>query len=107
MIQDEAPEGQASGASLLELKGCRRITVQGVQLIDGAPFGLDAEDCREVNISGCTVAGDLVKQRGEGAIRFRGKGAKNLISACQIDGATKLDGKAGVTVVNSIGEGVG
>lgn len=107
IIQDESPEGQASGASLLELVRCRRISVQGVQLIDGAPFGLDAEDCREVNINGCTFAGDLNKTPGrcKGSIQFVGGGKKNLISACQIDSAVKLDAAAGVAVFNSIGDG--
>ena len=91
---------------MLELNACRRISVQGVQFLDGAPWGLDAVDCREVNVNGCTFGGDLIRNRGEGAIRFDGKGEKNLISACQIDGAMKLDENAGVKVLNSIGDGV-
>jgi hypothetical protein len=105
-LRDDSEEGQQSGASLLELNQCRRISVQGVQLLDGAPWGLDAVDCREVNVNGCMFGGDLIRNRGEGAIRFSGKGQKNLISACQIDGAMKLDEDAGVRVLNSIGDGV-
>ena len=105
-FRDESEEGQKSGASLLELNQCRRISVQSVQLLDGAPWGLDAVDCLEVNVNGCTFGGDLIRHRGEGSIRFSGKGEKNLISACQIDGAMKLDENAGVKVLNSIGDGV-
>ena len=107
-IRDDSEEGQESGASLLELKNCRRISVQGVQLLDAAPWGLDAVDCREVNVNGCTFGGDLInhENRGEGSIRFSGNGEKNLISACQIDGAMKLDENAGVKVLNSIGDGI-
>ena len=107
-IRDESGEGQKSGASLLELQGCRRISVQGVQLLDGAPWGLDAVDCREVNVNGCTFGGDLIanKDRGEGSIHFRGNGEKNLVSACQIDGKMKLEQSAGVKVLNSIGDAV-
>ncbi len=105
-FRDDSEEGQKTGASLLELNACRRISVHGVQLLDGAPWGLDAVDCREVNVNGCTFGGDLIRNRGEGAIRFDGKGEKNLISACQIDGAMKLDENAGVKVLNSIGDGV-
>ena len=105
-FRDDSEEGQKTGASLLELNACRRISVQGVQFLDGAPWGLDAVDCREVNVNGCTFGGDLIRNRGEGAIRFDGKGEKNLISACQIDGAMKLDENAGVKVLNSIGDGV-
>jgi hypothetical protein len=102
IILDESEEGQKNGASLLELSNCKRINVQGVQLIDGAPWGLDAEDSWEININGCTIAGDLVDQRGTGAIRFRGKGEKNLISACLINGKVDLQELAGVTRVNTI-----
>lgn len=102
IIQDESEEGQKNGASLLELSSCKRINVQGVQLIDGAPWGLDVEDSEEININGCTIAGDLVDQRGTGAIRFRGKGEKNLISACLINGKVDLEELAGVTRVNTI-----
>ena len=105
-FRDDSEEGQKTGASLLELNACRRISVQGVQLLDGAPWGLDAVDCREVNVNGCTFGGGLIRNRGEGAIRFDGKGEKNLISACQIDGAMKLDENAGVKILNSIGDGV-
>lgn len=101
IIHDESEEGQKSGASLLELVRCKRISVQGVQLLDGAPWGIDAEDSREVNINGCTIAGDLVNQRGSGAVRFRGKGEKNLITASQVKGEVELEESAGVNFVNS------
>jgi len=105
-FRDESEEGQKNGASLLELVDCRRISVQGCQLIDGAPWGLDAERCSEVNVNGCTFGGELVAKRGEGAIRFRGKGRKNLVSSCTIEGQIKLDPESGVTVANLIGDSV-
>ena len=107
-IRDESEEGQKSGASLLELDNCRRISVQGVQLLDGAPWGLDAVNCHEVNINGCTLGGDLIGNgnRSEGSIRFRGRGGKNLVSACQIDGEMRIDEKANVEVLGCIGGGV-
>ena len=75
-IQDEAEEGQATGASLLELENCERINVQGCQMIDGAPYGIDAQTCKEVNITGCTISGDLVsnaeKDRFGSVARARG-----------------------------------
>ncbi len=107
-VQDEAPEGQASAASLLELVRCRRISVQGCQLLDGAPYGIDAEQCREVNINGCTLIDTRKEIRAQGAIRFRGQGANNLISSCTIGktraAALQLDAAAGVTVADSIGD---
>ncbi len=51
-------------------------TSKGVQLLDGAPWGLDAVNSSEINITGSTLAGDLIGQRGRGAIRFRGVGER-------------------------------
>ena len=109
-VQDEDPEGQKSGASLLELSGCRRINVQGCQFLDGSPYGIDAERCREVNINGCTVIDSRPKIQSRGAIRFQGAGTHNLISSCTI-GKTKaetlqFDDASQVTIVNSIGDGL-
>lgn len=101
-FRDESEEGQKNGASLLELADCRRIAVQGCQLIDGAPFGLDAVRCSEVNVNGCTFGGDLLVKRGEGAIRFSGLGGDNLVAACTIKGKLALSSESGVTVVNAI-----
>ena len=97
-VRDEALEGQASKASLLEMADCYRITVNGCQFIDGAPYGIDAERCRDINITGCTIGGDLLKDRGEAGIRFRGDGERNLIAACTINAALELEEVAGVMV---------
>lgn len=103
-FRDESEEGQKNGASLLELADCRRISVQGCQLIDGAPWGLDALRCSEVNVTGCIFGGDLVAKRGEGSIRFRGAGRNNLVSSCTIEGQTELDPASDVSMSNSIGD---
>ena len=108
-VEDEAPEGQESGASLLELVRCRRINVQGCQLLGGTPYGIDAEQCREVNINGCSVIDARNEIRSQGAIRFRGQGANNLISSCTIGKARgpalQLEQQSNVMVTGSIGEG--
>lgn len=95
-FRDESEEGQASGASLLEMEGCRRITVQGCQFIDASPWGLHAEICSQVLVTGCLFGGDLLLRRGIGAIRFVGEGVGNRISACLVDGAVDLDPVSGV-----------
>lgn len=102
-FRDESEEGQANGASLLELENCRRISVQGCQLIDGAPWGLDVVKSSEVNVNGCIFGGDLVSKRGEGSIRFSGTGENNLITACSIEGVMKLDPMSKVSLANSVG----
>ena len=107
-VQDDAPEGQESGASPLELVRCKRINIQGCQLLDGVPYGVDAESCREVNINGCTVIDSRESLRSQGAIRFRGLGSNNLIAACTIGETTstplQLDQRSNVKVSNLVGD---
>ena len=103
-FRDESEAGQQNGASLVELASCKRISVQGCQLIDGAPWGLDAETCSEININGCTFGGELVDRRGEGSIRFRGEGRNNLIAACTVTGRMSLDPGSRVVLANVVGE---
>ena len=107
-VQDEAPEGQASAASLLELVRCRRVNVQGCQLLDGAPYGIDALRCQEVNINGCTLIDTRKEIRAQGAIRFRGQGANNLIASCTVGktraAAMQLEAASGVTIANLVGD---
>ena len=95
-FRDESEEGQSNGASLLELADCRRINVQGCQLIDGAPWGLDVARSSGVNVTGCNFGGELTTKRGEGAIRFAGTGKDNLIAACTIEGGVSLAGESAV-----------
>lgn len=99
-IQDESEEGQATGASLLELSKCKRINVQGCQLLDGHPYGVDAESCEQINLSGCTISGDRIKNRNEGAIRFRGNGKANIVSACTLNSA--IEAGDDVKIVNLV-----
>jgi hypothetical protein len=73
-----------------------------VQLLDGAPWGLDAVNSSEINVTGSTLAGDLAGQRGRGAIRFRGEGKKNHISACRIKGKIELEEVSQVAMVNNV-----
>ncbi len=101
-FQDESSEGQANGASLLELSNCRRINVQGCQFIDGAPYGVDAENCSEVNVNGCTFGGELSEKRGEGSLRFRGQGERNLLTASTVVGKMDLAAESNVTTANLI-----
>ena len=109
-VEDEAPEGQESGASLLELVRCQRVNVQGCQFLGGVPYGIDAEQCREVNINGCSVIDSRSEIRSLAAIRFRGMGKHNLISSCTIgkalETALQLDQTSNVKVAEVIGDGV-
>lgn len=83
-IHDQHPEGQRSGASLLELVGCRRINLSGCQLSDGVPYGVDAVDCSDVVLTGCTIQDTRAERKSRYAARFSGTGQGNLIAASSI-----------------------
>lgn len=85
IVHDETETGQASGASLLELIGCRRINVTGSQFSNGVPYGIDADQCRQVQIGACMVIDSRSAPAAEGSIRFRGEGDANRISDCILD----------------------
>ncbi len=76
---DDAETGQASGASLLELEGCQRISVQGCHFLDGVPAGIDVSDSSDVSITNCLVTDRRTPARSEHLIRFSGKGKANQL----------------------------
>jgi hypothetical protein len=84
-LKDEHENGQPTGASLLELENCRRITVNGCQFLDGVPYGIDVVRSSWVNIAGCTVADTRKARKAKGAIRFAGKGENNQLAANLVD----------------------
>lgn len=77
---DEAPEGQKSGASLLELVDCQRIQVTGCQFVDGTPYGIEVVRGQQVTIASCTVNESRANPIGKAAIRFRGTGSDNRVA---------------------------
>lgn len=84
ILRDETPGGQ--GWPLLELENCERITVQGCQLLDGAPVAVDATDSGNVNIVGCTIASTGKEPASSVAVRFRGPAEGNQVTACSVQG---------------------
>lgn len=108
-IEDQDPDGQGSGASLLELEKCRRINVHGCQFLGGVPYGIDARDCSQTNISSCTIADGRPETKTKGALRFQGQGSGNLVAgnliARDVPEPVLVTGEAGVTFKdNVIGE---
>ncbi|MFT7513510.1 MAG: hypothetical protein ACI9QL_002723 [Candidatus Omnitrophota bacterium] len=95
-MHDATDTGQASGVSLVELQACARINLSGCLLLDGVPYGLDAVDCRQVLVSGCTIAETRSVPAAKGAVRFAGKGEGNVQSANILEGAVVLGPDAGV-----------
>ena len=105
-ILDEHPDGQPSGASLLELVASQRINVSGCQLLDGVPCGIDATDCSHVSITGCTIHDTRKQRKSRHAVRFTGQGKGNLIGMNSIGPATEsnfaLGDATGVTVEGNV-----
>ena len=105
-ILDEHPEGQSSGASLLELVESKRINVSGCQLLDAAPCGVDAKDCSDVSITGCTIHDTRKQKQSRHAVRFTGVGRGNLVAMNTIGTTTEsplaLGESTGVTVEGNV-----
>ena len=80
IASDDSAAGQESGASLLELERCRRVTVTGSQFLNGVPFGIDAQDCSSVSIQGCSVTETREAKKATGTIRFAGEGTGNILA---------------------------
>jgi len=96
-FHDESEEGQKNGASLLELQNCQRIAVSGCNFSNGVPCGIDALDCRDVVVTGCTIADTRGTPRAKAAIRFQGEGSGNLIASCSLRGEVSSESTAGLT----------
>lgn len=105
-ILDEHPEGQPSGASLLELVASQRINVSGCQFLDGAPCGIDATQCSHICITGCTIHDTREQPKSLHAIRFSGPGQGNLVGMNSIGPTTEtalaLDEAADVTADGNV-----
>ncbi len=105
-ILDEHPDGQPSGASLLELVASKRINASGCQLLDGVPCGVDAIDCSDVSITGCTIHDTREQLQSRHAVRFTGTGRGNLVGMNSVGTTTEsafaLDESAGVTAEGNV-----
>ena len=40
---------------LLELIRCQWVNIHGCQILDGAPYGIFAEDCQHVRVADCDI----------------------------------------------------
>jgi hypothetical protein len=99
-FQDEASAGQESKASLLEIDSCRRINVQGNQMLDGAPYGVDVESSSDVRVCNCMISEQRETRVAKGAVRFAGTGERNHLSANTSLGAIDIDEASGVTMTD-------
>jgi hypothetical protein len=99
---DDSEQGQASGASLLELVRCQRISVGHCQLLDGVPLGIDVVDSSWVTIANCLLTDRRSPPLAQHLVRFRGRGEANLLNGNQLGSCqgepTSLAASAGVRV---------
>ncbi len=102
-FHDEAAAGQASGASLLELEACRRVTVLGCQFLDGVPYGIDVNRCSDVRISDCLLVEQRESKVARGVLRFRGEGERNVLGSNSLLGAVEIDERADVRRYENVG----
>ena len=105
-ILDEHPEGQSTGASLMELTNCRRVNISGSQFLNGVPCGIDAIDCSHVVVAACTIHDTRPRTQSRHAIRIHGQGQGNLLSSnstgATTDVALAIADAAGVTLQGNL-----
>ncbi|HVX15018.1 MAG TPA: right-handed parallel beta-helix repeat-containing protein [Pirellulales bacterium] len=70
-----------SREGLLEIIRCRRVNINGCQVLDGQPFGLLIDESDLLNVSGTSILETRPEQKTRAAIRLRGAGRGNLITA--------------------------
>ena len=76
---------------LVELIGCRGVTLSGVQILEGEPYGLYVENCNETVLNGCTIMDERTPKRTRASIRWKGVGDGNLITGCRIAKGVETD----------------
>jgi hypothetical protein len=69
---------------LVELVRCRRMNLNGLQIFDGAPYGLFLEDCSETLVTGCSVLDRREQRLMKAAVLWKGAGAGNMITGSRL-----------------------
>lgn len=75
--------------ALIELVRCQRMTLSGLQVFDGAPYGIAVQDCSDTVITGATVLDRRPEKQMKAAIQWTGGGTGNLIAASRIGSGTE------------------
>ena len=95
---EESPEQQKSGASLLELDGCKRLAITGCTFTNGLPHSINANDCHDVLINSCTLAETREKPLAKALVNFTGKGSGNSLTTSAVRGEVAAQPAAGLSV---------
>ncbi len=87
-VLDDSADGQASGKSLLEITGCRRLNISGCQFVGGVPYGVDIEASHDLNFCGCSMLDDREPTSMKAAVRVARGSKRVLITGCHIGRGT-------------------
>ncbi|HVW00189.1 MAG TPA: right-handed parallel beta-helix repeat-containing protein [Planctomycetaceae bacterium] len=74
--------------ALLELVRCQGFNMTGLQVLDGAPYGIWLEKCSEMLMTGCTVLENREEKLMKAAIRWNGEGRNNMIATSRLGKGT-------------------
>lgn len=92
--------------ALVELVRCRRINVNGCQILDGTPIGLLLDDCHDTLVSACTIIDQRDERQMSNGVQWKGAGSGNQICHCRVGGATETPihaaGSAAVTLSDNL-----
>ena len=105
-FHDESEAGQTSGFSLLELADCRTFNINGCQILDGVPFGVDVLRSSNINLMGCTILDSRETKASQAAVHFAGEGGGSLLMGNTLGAGTKdrllIEDASGVNVRENI-----
>lgn len=68
---------------LIEMVRCQQMTLTGLQILEGTPFGLYIEDCSETMLTGCSFLDTREKKQTQASIKWTGAGRGNSIAHCR------------------------
>lgn len=74
---------------LIELIGCRRMNLCGLQVLDGVPYGLYLENCTDTLLTGCMILDTRDEKLMKTAIRWKGQSDGSLIGMSRIGRGTE------------------
>lgn len=94
---------------LLEIVGCRRVNVNGCQVLDGYPNGVYVENSHDVSVTGCTLLETREENKTVAMVRWKGDGSGNRLTnnriGAGVEGALVLDDAASVQVSGNLLDG--
>lgn len=68
---------------LVEMIRCHQMTVTGIQVLEGSPFGLYLEDCSETMLTGCSFLDTRENKQTQVSVKWMGPGKSNAIAHCR------------------------